>query len=46
MGNSMVEMFGGGVLVMDHLKLHALLDFSGARAQAVVIRFLPDLFAV
>ena len=40
MGNSVVELSGGDALMMDHLKLHALLDFAGARA--IVIRFLPE----
>lgn len=42
MGDSIVEISGGDVLVMDHLKLHALIDYPGTQARAIVIRFLPD----
>ncbi|HYD84147.1 MAG TPA: AraC family transcriptional regulator, partial [Opitutus sp.] len=43
MGGATIPLARGDVLVMDHQKLHAVLDFPGAEAEAVVIRFLPDL---
>jgi AraC-like DNA-binding protein len=42
-GGTSVTLSGGDVLVMDHLKLHALLDFPGPEAEAIVIRFLPEM---
>lgn len=42
MGGSMLRLGRGDVLVMDHLKLHAVIDFPGLRAEAVVVRFLPE----
>ena len=41
-GGTTVELQGGDVLVMDHLKLHAVIDFPDTKAEAVVIRFLPE----
>jgi AraC family transcriptional regulator, melibiose operon regulatory protein len=43
MGEGVLEMASGDVLVMDHLKLHAILDFPGPGIEVVVIRFLPEL---
>ncbi|HEU5081469.1 MAG TPA: AraC family transcriptional regulator [Opitutaceae bacterium] len=43
MGSQLLRLARGDVLVMDHLKLHALVDFPGAEAQAIVIRFQADL---
>ncbi|HWA87121.1 MAG TPA: AraC family transcriptional regulator [Opitutus sp.] len=43
MGGGVVELGCGDVLVMDHQKLHAVLDFPGPQAEAVVIRFLPEI---
>src|SRR5688572_16433513 len=38
-GGETVTLTGGDVLVMDHTKLHAVRDFPGREAEAVVIRF-------
>ena len=43
LGGRTLTLAGGDVLVMDHLKLHAMLDFPGREAEAIVIRFLPEL---
>src|ERR1051325_4552534 len=43
MGGTVLTLGRGDVLVMDHLKLHAVLDFPGREAEAVVIRFLPEI---
>jgi AraC-like DNA-binding protein/quercetin dioxygenase-like cupin family protein len=43
MGGAVIELARGDVLVMDHQKLHAVLDFSGDAAEAIVIRFLPEI---
>jgi AraC-like DNA-binding protein len=40
-GQNIVLLQGGDVLVMDNLKLHVVLDFPGSRLRAIVIRFLP-----
>jgi AraC-like DNA-binding protein len=42
-GEQIVALAPGDLLVMDHLKLHAVLDFPRRRAEALVIRFLPEL---
>jgi AraC-like DNA-binding protein len=42
-GGATVTLTAGDVLVMDHLKLHAVLDFPAAHAEAIVIRFLPEV---
>jgi AraC-like DNA-binding protein len=42
-GGETVTLTGGDVLVMDHTKLHAVRDFPGREAEAVVIRFLPEI---
>jgi AraC-like DNA-binding protein len=43
MGGGVVDLGAGDVLVMDHQKLHAVVNFPGAEAEAVVIRFLPEI---
>lgn len=43
MGAAVIELARGDVLVMDHQKLHAVLDFPGREAEAIVIRFLPEI---
>ncbi|MBL9209738.1 MAG: helix-turn-helix domain-containing protein [Opitutaceae bacterium] len=43
MGNSLITLRQGDLLVMDHLKLHRVSDFPGDHAEALVIRFLPDV---
>src|SRR5215212_7745146 len=43
MGGTIVRLGRGDVLVMDHLKLHAVLDFPGTEVEALVVRFLPEL---
>lgn len=43
MGGAMVTLTRGDVLVMDHLKLHAVVDFPGHQAEALVIRFRPEV---
>ncbi|MGH7997507.1 MAG: helix-turn-helix domain-containing protein [Opitutaceae bacterium] len=43
MGGAALQLASGDVLVMDHLKLHALEDIGGAKAEAIVIRFLPEM---
>ena len=43
LGGRTLTLAGGDVLVMDHLKLHAILDFPGREAEVIVIRFLPGL---
>jgi AraC-like DNA-binding protein len=42
-GGAVVTLGSGDVLVMDHLKLHAVSGFPGSKAEAIVIRFLPEL---
>lgn len=42
-GSSVVALHCGDTLVMDHVKLHAVRTFSGPRAEAIVIRFLPEI---
>ncbi|HVU25151.1 MAG TPA: AraC family transcriptional regulator [Opitutus sp.] len=42
MGGAVVALAPGDVLVMDHQKLHAVLDFPDAAVEAVVIRFRPE----
>ena len=42
-GDATVQLAAGDVLVMDHRKLHAVLDFPDTTAEAIVIRFLPEL---
>jgi AraC family transcriptional regulator, melibiose operon regulatory protein len=43
MGGANLQLASGDVLVMDHLKLHAVRDFPGDTAEAIVIRFLPEV---
>jgi AraC-like DNA-binding protein len=43
MGGTDVAFAAGDVLVVDHLKLHLVLDFEGSELRALVIRFLPEL---
>ena len=43
MGDSVVSLKEGDLLVMDHLKLHVILDFPGEQVEALIIRFLPDI---
>lgn len=43
MGGTVIALQRGDVLVMDHQRLHAVLDFPGNEAEAVVIRFLPEI---
>jgi AraC-like DNA-binding protein len=42
MGGQEVVLGAGDVLVMDHLKLHAVTGFPG-RAEAIVVRFMPEI---
>lgn len=42
-GGSVVALTRGDTLVMDHLKLHAVRAFAGPRAEAIVIRFMPEI---
>ena len=42
-GGSTLTLSAGDVLVMDHMKLHAVRDFPGRAAEAIVIRFLPEM---
>lgn len=42
-GATNVTLNAGDVLVMDHLKLHAVTAFPDATAEAIVIRFLPEI---
>ncbi len=43
LGGAIFALARGDVLVVDHLKLHAVLDFPGERAEALVVRFLPEM---
>lgn len=43
MGNEVVELSAGDLLVVDHLKPHVVLDFAVRNLQAIVIRFLPEV---
>lgn len=43
MGDAVLTLRRGDLLVMDHLKLHRVVDFPGEFAEAIVIRFLPDV---
>jgi AraC-like DNA-binding protein len=43
MGGTNLSLRSGDVLVMDHLKLHAVREFSGETAEAIVIRFHPEI---
>jgi AraC-like DNA-binding protein len=43
MGGADIQLASGDVLVMDHLKLHAVREFPGDTAEAIVIRFHPDI---
>ena len=42
LGDSVLNLGRGDVLVMDNLKLHCVLDFPEPQLRAMVIRFLPD----
>jgi len=41
-GSDVVSLGASDVLVVDNVKLHAVLDFPGDEMRAIVIRFLPD----
>lgn len=43
MGGHAINLLEGDILVMDHLKLHAVRDFPGPTAEAIVIRFDPNI---
>jgi AraC-like DNA-binding protein len=43
MGGDLITLRRGDLLMMDHLKLHRVADFPGDCAEALVIRFLPDV---
>ena len=43
MGDALLHLSGGDVLIMDHLRLHAVGDFPGDAAEALVIRFTPEV---
>jgi AraC-like DNA-binding protein len=43
MGDSLLHLTAGDVLIMDHLRLHAVDDFPGDEAEAIVIRFTPEI---
>ncbi|HUS37411.1 MAG TPA: helix-turn-helix transcriptional regulator [Verrucomicrobiae bacterium] len=43
MGNQLVQLAPGDLLVMDNLKLHHVVDCPGLNARVVVISFLPEL---
>ena len=42
-GGESVTLNAGDVLVVDHLKLHAVCEFPGSTAEAIFIRFLPEI---
>ncbi|MDB6040554.1 MAG: Transcriptional regulator, AraC family [Verrucomicrobiales bacterium] len=42
MGDQEVELEAGDLLVVDNLKLHHVVDFTGFDTRAVVISFLPE----
>jgi len=42
MGEDLIDLRRGDLLVMDHMKLHRVADFPGENAEALVLRFLPD----
>jgi AraC-like DNA-binding protein len=43
MGGALITLRRGDVLVMDHQKLHAVRDLPSSGAEAVVIRFQPEM---
>lgn len=43
MGEVVLKLATGDVLAMDHLKLHAIIDFPGPEIEVIVIRFLPEI---
>lgn len=43
LGRTRCTLARGDVLVVDNLKLHAVVDFPGERAEALIVRFLPEL---
>lgn len=43
MGNELVTLGAGDLLVVDNLKLHGVTDFPGFDARVVVTSFLPEL---
>jgi AraC-like DNA-binding protein len=43
MGEALIELGSGDVLVMDHLKLHAIVDFPRRELEVAVIRFMPEI---
>lgn len=43
MGEAVLSLSSGDVLVMDHMKLHAIVDFLSPEIEAIVIRFLPEI---
>lgn len=45
MGETVCDFRGGDILVVDHLCLHGVERYAGARRRAVVITFLPELVA-
>lgn len=42
-GEQVVSLAPGDLLVMDHLKLHAVLDFARPRLETVIVRFQPEI---
>ena len=42
-GGVVVTLNAGDVLVMDHMKLHAVRELPAGEAEAIVIRFLPEI---
>lgn len=45
MGETQCKFSGGDILVVDHLSLHGVERYVGARRRAVVVAFLPELVA-
>jgi AraC-like DNA-binding protein len=42
MGDQEVDLYAGDLLVVDPLRLHHVVDFSGFNTRAVVISFMPE----
>ena len=43
MGDTTLDLMAGDTVVMDHLKLHAIVNFPAVEAEAIIIRFLPEI---
>lgn len=42
-GDRIVSFSGGDIIVVDNLKLHGLVDYTGRSQKSAVITFMPDL---